>query len=953
MVTAATVQVYTELARFTADTRLYALRIGDGGGDSGLLVEAFAAHDALHEVPVRDVIVLSTSAHLSLQELLGRHATLDVRLADGGQASFSGEVCAAAMLGSDGGLARYRLTISPWLWRLGHARNSRVWQDKTVIDIIDAVFQAYQPAARWRWSEDTAAFLNELPARSYCCQYREPDLDFVRRILAEEGLGWRVEDTADGHGVVLFADSTQRCAVPEDATSKADGAIRFHGARSVEQQDSVQALVAQRSLHASLSTVLSYDYKAKRSVAASSPTRNRAVLRLPPLESFDVPGQYAYPGSSLAQRYADLHMEGMEARSLLWRGRSTVRTLRAGSRMAVNGAPLKMLGATSSFVILRVTSVGVNNMPPPARHALAELFGPLPELLEEIVADDVPDGLRLVIDQAEQLGYGNCFEAVPADVVWRPQLAGTDGRHNARPTAAGTQTAIVIGADGNDSPAGADELHCDRLGRVRIRYHWQDAGDASCWVRVAQRSAGGGMGAQFLPRIGQEVLVQFIENDIDRPVIVGALYNGRGEGGVAPTPGGRNRQEATVACFERAHDHAASGQSNDAGGHSPVWHGASADSAGHRNAAAQWGVRSKEFGGYGYNQLLFDDTDAQGRVQLKSSHAASELNLGHLIHSVDNYRGSFRGLGAELRTDDYGALRSGGGLLVSSYKISHGRSRRDPAGENAAGMGQLNQAVKLAEAMHKAASAHQAVGLAAHAGAMKANASQLDDKAAPLKAMLTAVSGAVDSSALEKANADAAAKKSSQGGKAIPHVTDPIIGISAKDGLGMIAGQGVQLANGETVSMLSGQDTQLVSGGQMRLHTGQAIGVLGGAVKPGEGQLGLQLIAAQDAVEIQAQADQLKVQARDEVNVVSANAHIDWAAAKSISLSTVGGANITISGGNITVQCPGKITVNAGKKRFDSPDRMDYGFPSLPRSVCIECLAKRANQRSAFINMGG
>jgi uncharacterized protein (DUF2345 family) len=132
---------------------------------------------------------------------------------------------------------------------------------------------------------------------------------------------------------------------------------------------------------------------------------------------------------------------------------------------------------------------------------------------------------------------------------------------------------------------------------------------------------------------------------------------------------------------------------------------------------------------------------------------------------------------------------------------------------------------------------------------------------------------------------------------------------------------------------MSGADTQFVTGGQMRVHTGQAIGVLGGAVKAGEGNFGLQLIAAKDAIDIQAQADELKVQARDEISVISANAHIDWAAAKRISLSTAGGANITINGGNITVQCPGKITVHAGKKSFSGPTNMFSELPVLPRGT--------------------
>jgi uncharacterized protein (DUF2345 family) len=580
-----------------------------------------------------------------------------------------------------------------------------------------------------------------------------------------------------------------------------------------------------------------------------------------------------------------------------------------------------------------VTSVGVNNLPPPARDALAELFGPIPELLQELAPDAFPVELALAIAQAIESGYANCFEAIPTAFPWRAQLPGSEGRQNARPTATGSQSAIVVGPDGSAMPRGADELYCDRLGRVRIRFHWQDGADTGCWVRVAQRSAGGGMGCQFLPRIGQEVLVQFLENNIDRPIVVAALYNGQGEGGIVPTPGGRIDRASDANVFGRAHDHAPSAQGNLAGGNSPVWHGASGGSAGHRNGAAQWGIRSKEFGGAGYNQLLFDDTDAQGRVQLKCSHASSELNLGHLIHAADNYRGSFRGTGAELRTDAYGAGGAGAGLLVTSYRIEHSTARRDPAGENAAGVGMLQQAVKLAETFNGAAVTHQTVGLATHLGAASANGSVLDGTAAPLAAMSKAVAGKVETN----------------GGEPLPHSSAPVIAIAAKDGFGANAAQSLQLSNGETVSVMSGQDTQFVVGGQMRMHTRQAIGVLGGVVKPGEGGIGLQMIAAKDAIDLQAQGDALKVQARDAIDVISANGHIDWAAAKRISLSTAGGANITIEGGNITVQCPGKIKVHAGKKSLIGPARLDYPLPALPTSICVECLLKARAAGSPFV----
>jgi type VI secretion system secreted protein VgrG len=921
MINALTEQLGAALAEFSSTTRLYALTIGEAGqSDSGsaLLVEAFTAEDAVDEVGVRDLIVLSNYAFLDPATLLGQPATLDVSLADGSRTSFGGDISEAATLGSDGGFARYRIRIAPWLSRLGQARNSRVWQDKSVIEIVDAVFEPYLPLARWRWSMDTGPFMSETTPRSYCCQYRESDLDFVRRLLAEEGLCWRVDQTGDGPELVLFADSTQACAVPEDASSERDGRIRFHGVSAVETQDTVQALQASHSLHASLVTVLSSEYKGKQSIVASAPSHVRYGRSLPELEAYEVPGQYAYANRGQAERDADLRMGAREARAQLWQGRSTIRTLCAGTSLTITGVPLAQLGDAPAFTVLRVTSVGVNNLPPPATHALAELFGPIPELLEEFTRERACEDLARVIERAVKSGYANCFEALPAEVPWRPTLMLEDDSLSRKPSAFGTQSAVVVGADGSDSPNGADELYCDRLGRVRIRFHWQDSADATCWVRVAQRLAGGGMGSQFLPRIGQEVLVQFIENDIDRPVIVGALYNGQGEGGIAPTPGGRVSSESDASCFGAAHDRRPSGQGNLAGGNSPVWHGASGDSDGHRNAGAQWGVRSKEFGGSGYNQLVFDDTDAQGRVQLRCTYAATELSLGHLIHGADNYRGSFRGLGAELRTDGHGAVRSGAGLLVSSYGISHSASLRDPAGENAAGVGMVGQAVALADAFNTAAMAHRTVGLAAQLGAMKSAASLLDEKSPPLKAMLGAVSGQGDIAGA---------------GNKLPYPGDPIIAVSAKDGFGANAGQNLQLANGEGGIFISGQDTQFVSGGQMRVHAGQAIGVLGGAVQAGEGGLGLQIIAAKEAIDVQAQADELKVQARDVVNVVSANAHVDWAAAKRISLSTAGGANITIEAGNITVQCPGKILVQAGAKSFAGSATIGVDMPTLPRGV--------------------
>lgn len=159
-------RVYAELARFTSASRLYEVIIDGADVAHSLLVEAFFADDAVQGVGMRSIIALSTSAHLDLEAMLGRKASVAVSLADGTRTTFAGEIRDAAMLCSDGGLARYHISIVSWLWRLSQVRNSRVWQDKSVVEIIDAVFAQYGTAAIWRWSDEMPAIMAEVPPRT-------------------------------------------------------------------------------------------------------------------------------------------------------------------------------------------------------------------------------------------------------------------------------------------------------------------------------------------------------------------------------------------------------------------------------------------------------------------------------------------------------------------------------------------------------------------------------------------------------------------------------------------------------------------------------------------------------------------------------------------------------------------------------------------------------------------
>ena len=151
------------------------------------------------------------------------------------------------------------------------------------------------------------------------------------------------------------------------------------------------------------------------------------------------------------------------------------------------------------------------------------------------------------------------------------------------------------------------------------------------------------------------------------------------------------------------------------------------------------------------------------------------------------------------------------------------------------------------------------MGFGACLGPVEPGISKLDSKAAPLPAMLTAVSGMVGNSSLDDALAMAAGKATEAGADKLPHTTDPIIAIAARGGLGVNAGLSLQLVSGEGVTVMSDQDSQFMTNGQLRMHSGQAIGLLGGAIKPGPDGIGLEMVAARDSIDLQAQADVLKV----------------------------------------------------------------------------------------------
>ncbi|MCO4889639.1 type VI secretion system tip protein VgrG [Cupriavidus sp. WGtm5] len=935
---------------FSAAHRLYAL---EGEGALGeLAVEAWIGREGVSALAESRIVAVSANADIPLDSLLGQRVTLLTTLAGGGQSRRTGLIRQAEKLGADGSLARYRLTVVPWLWLTTQQRNSQVFQNRKLDSIIESVLQPYAPHAQWRYAAGAEARIAAIGERAHVAQFRETDFHFLSRMLAEAGLGYTVvedEEAPSGHAVVIFADSAQ---LPEDEESAAGGGIRFHRAHSQESADAIQQLACETRTTVGGVAVTAWDPEAKRAIRGHAPARyvgnvGRAVSPDPYLS---VSVSLA-PDAASAQRVAEQVIEAVEARALLFTGRASVRTLRSGMRLTVTGWPHLPLqdddAAGYPLLLDAVEHCGINNLAADTRAALADRMGPLEAALCFDAPPPAPDAaeatpgllgvlpdhepLRLAPSQALQAaareqGYAAIFRAIDARRPWRACVIDVDcPRLYSRSSPLGVHSAIVVGPDGQCQADGNAEHHASPAGEIRVRFHWQRGERAddrsSRWIRVAQRQAGAGMGWQWLPRIGQEVLVKFADDDIDQPFVIGALYNGQGEAGHAPTPGGKTAAAGgdSQSLYTQGTDSAASAQGNLAGGHSPAWHGLGAQPDGHRNAAALTGFKSQEHGCKGYNQLVLDDSDSQLRTQLATTLQSTQLNLGHLIHQQDNRRGSFRGQGFELRTDGHAAVRGQNGLLLTTYRDA-ATGRALPTGDNAAGIALLRQAGDLVKTLSQGATTHQTQAL-----------STGKDDEAPLQKQTQAASGMVDGQALETAKDDASSGNTTTPGK-VPHQAAAMVHLNGRAGLTLVAGQDLQIANGESVALASGQDSNIAVAGQARVHAGQAIGVAAGLSGAGDNNIGLQLTAGQDDIDIQAQHDLLKLAARDDLTVVSANMNVDFAAAKRIRIATAGGASILIEGGNITVECPGAITYKAAQRKFEGAVNSAYALPEFPQA---------------------
>ncbi len=363
---------------------------------------------------------------------------------------------------------RHRLVVRPRLALLGHNQRIRFFQEMTTEEIVTSILQEGRVEHEWR-------VRGARPKRDYCVQYRESDLAFISRLLEEEGIFFYFRHE-DGRHLLVLGDSDQAF---EDVSAR--GPLPFVPAIGLEAAgDHAFELRAEASLQPDVVSLRDYNPLAPHlEMAFSAGEKTPAVGEV-----------YAYPGRfddvARGRHLAQVQLEALGARRLLISGSARCLPLGPGQVIRVTEAPAGLVPET---LVLTATS-----------HRMV-----FPR--EGIAARTDEDGAAEV-----------AFEAQSSSVPFRAPLS------TPRPSIGGTHTAVVTGPPG-------EEIYTDEHGRVKVKFHWDrtEIGDerTSCWVRVAQSWAGPGWGALYLPRIGQEVVVAFVEGDPDRPLVVGAVYNGQ------------------------------------------------------------------------------------------------------------------------------------------------------------------------------------------------------------------------------------------------------------------------------------------------------------------------------------------------------------------------------------------------------------------------------------------
>jgi type VI secretion system secreted protein VgrG len=878
-----------------------------------------------------DLIALSTDAGLDPDTLIGQPVLLELLAAQSRTAlrPFHGHVMAFELLGADGGYARYRLRIGAWLDFLRHRTDSWVFQGQTVVQITDSILSDYaaqgalQPQWRWALQQPDA-----YPSLSTLSQYAETDFDFLQRLWAANGLFCWFEHQGDAADTSTLGRHTLVIADHNGAfTPNSQGRIRYTQPGATMKEDSITRWHGVRRIGVSTLCTASFDH---RSVTSHAATFDAAPAHQQPmaLAHNDQPGAYAYETPEEAARLATVQLQSLEARRKQFRGQGTVRILAPATTFTLADHAEHDLDVSQSgddaarFAVLSVVHQARNNLSADAQAGLQHLLG------HALLGGEHAEPAQAARNDSQEPLYEAHFVAQRAAVPYRASLLDEQGRLLcAKPTAWGTQTAVVVGLDG--------PVHTDRDGRVKVQFHWQrgaqsshrqahTAGDnapatdaSGTWVRVSQDWAGANWGGVFIPRLGQEVIVAFIEGDIDRPVIVGAAYNGQGS---ADAQGNR-----------------IAGGTATATGNAPAWFPGSEHQGaleGHAHTATLSGFKSQSLdasqaGGGAHNQLVFDDTPGQGRVLAHTTQRQTWLQMGHLLQQHGNQRLAHRGHGLELHTQAQGAVRAGSGLHLSTHMRHGGTSgaQGQPTNTREA-QAQLQSHAELLQTLGDNARTHRA-DLPNEPEADKLHARQA------LRATL---------SSLQATQSSSDGNGGSDGGQgSIPITGRPDLVLSAAAALSSATPAHTAIAVAQHTTLTSGQDTNLLSQRHIAWAVKDGISLFTrGEAKDGQRtvqDVGMRLHAASGNVNVQAQSDAFMLTTQGAIDLQSTAASITISAPNKIVLNA-GGSYLKIEGGDIELGTSGNASFLASMKELAGGGSVASSALTLPGSAALNMPAR-------------
>ncbi|MBO9529829.1 MAG: type VI secretion system tip protein VgrG, partial [Acinetobacter oleivorans] len=488
--------------------------------------------------------------------------------------------------------------------------------------------------------------------------------------------------------------------------------------------------------------------------------------------------------------------------------------------------------ADKEFLILSKHYYNQNNLPKE-----------LQQQLERLLPKDKLKAAQLDTQNPEQRHYAE-LNVVRRNIKAVPEYNPLEHRPAAHP-----QRARVVGLEG-------ESIHVDQWGRIKVRFlftrtddHSHDGGAGSndndtdsAWVDVLTPWAGAGYGARFLPRVGEIVVIDFFDGNVDRPFVVGRIHEA----------------ERHPTQFDQK------GQLPD--------------------TKKLSGIRSEEVDGKGFNQLRFDDTTGQISAQLQSSHAASQLNLGNLSHPKDKAESDGRGEGFELRTDQWGAVRAGSGLLISTHKQDQAQGVHLDANE---AKKQIDGGLNNAKALSEVAKNQQTDPL---------------ENLENLKSFIEKLE--------QQDNAKAKTFK------------EAIMLLASPNSIALSSNEDIHLSADGQINQTAGDSINLTTQKNLIAHAQNKISLFAA-------QEGARLYAGKGKVEIQAQGDGADLIARKAVQIISAEDKIEATAAKEIIL-TAGGSQVKITGSGIFMTTSGKFEVKAGQHLFMGGAEVGMNLQGLP-----------------------